>query len=406
MRIAWIALIALAGCGPPAPETAPPGAPRREPNLAPEYLRPAPVESGAAFATRAYLSESQNGRSAYPAPAQALALRLKAPLAWGLAPRAVLTASGRVLIEGSARWTLLDANGRLIRSSAPGASRPVLDPAAKAFYFLTDRFGPIEAASLDNGARLWDFQPDLPDGAARVDLRLRGRTLVAISERPGAASPVEVFEIGPNPAISDGILTSARKAAALGYPGPLLVAASGSRLALALKGRLVVTDWQLRLRDEFERPLEPAALSLDEGGRVYVLSGAARARQLAAYSPRGEQTFRADLGHDFSRTPVPPLVSFDHRVFALLGDRVAALSANGEKLWIQQLPGLAGGIVTADDQLLLTAGAQVLALDGKGSKRVLATLDEPFVTAPVLTENGEVLAATARYFVTFGPKTR
>lgn len=406
MRIAWITLFALAGCGPRAPETAPQGTPRRAANLAPEYLRPAPVESGAAFATRAHLSESQNGRSAYRAPTQALALRVKAPLPWGIAPRAVLTASGRVLIEGPARWALFDANGRLIRISVPGASRPVLDTAAKAFYFLTDRFGPIEAASLDNGARLWDFHPDLPDGAARVDLRLRGRTLVAISERPGAASPVEVFEIGPNPAVSDGILTSARKAAALGYPGPLLVAASGSRLALAMKGRLVITDWQLRLRDEFERPVEPAALSLDESGRVYVLSGAAPARQLAAYSPRGEQTFRTDLGHDYSRTPSPPLVSFDHRVFALLGDRVAALSATGEKLWIQQLPGLAGAIVTADDQLLLTAGAQVLALDSKGSKRVLATLDEPFVTAPVLTENGEVLAATARSFVTFGAKTR
>lgn len=406
MRIAWIALFALAGCGPPAQEAAPAGTPRREAILAPEYQRPAPVESGATFATRAYLSESQNGRSAYPAPRQTLALRVKAPLPWGVAPRAVLTANGRVLIEGSARWALLDPNGRLIRSSAPGASRPVLDIAAKAVYFLTDRFGPIEAASLDNGARLWDFHPDLPDGAARVDLRLRGRTLVAISERPGAASPVEVFEIGPNPAVSDGILTSARRAAALGYPGPLLVAASGSRLALAMKGRLVITDWQLRLRDEFERPLEPVALSLDESGRLYLLTGAAPTRQLAAYSPRGEQTFRTDLGHDFARNPAPPVVGFDHRVFALLGDRVVALSAMGEKLWIQQLPGLAGGIVTADDQLLITVGVQVLALDAKGSKRVLATLDEPFVTAPVLTENGELLAATARSFVTFGPKTR
>jgi hypothetical protein len=409
VRLAWtgIGLLALAGCGPsPGPGAPPAGAPPRELPLPAKALRPAEPSSGAAHATRAFLNDSQNGRSAFRLPPGPWALRVRAPLPWGVAARAVLTDGVRVLIDAPGRWVLLDSNGRLVRLAAPGSSCPVLDPAAKVFYYLTDRFGVIEAVSLDTGARLWDFQPDLPDGAARSDLRIRGRTLVAIATRAGGRSPVESFDLGPNPAVNEGVLTSARRVAALEYAGAPLAAASGERLALALKDRIVLTDWQLRLRDEFERPVEPAAVSLDEIGRVYLLSGPPAARQLAVYSPRGEQIYRVDLGRDTSRFPVPPLVSFEHEVYLLLGDRVVALSAEGDKRWILPLGRVAGGIVTADGSLLVTAGPQLAAIGADGGKRVLAAVDEPFLTAPVLTEGGEVLAATARSFVKFAANPR
>jgi hypothetical protein len=55
------------------------------------------------------------------------------------------------------------------------------------------------------------------------------------------------------------------------------------------------------------------------------------------------------------------------------------------------------GTITADHQVLVSDGPELVAFDETGQRRVLASFDAPLVTAPVLTDQGHLLVATAQH---------
>jgi outer membrane protein assembly factor BamB len=80
----------------------------------------------------------------------------------------------------------------------------------------------------------------------------------------------------------------------------------------------------------------------------------------------------------------------------LVGDRIIAFNDAG-LVWFRKLPGLAGATLSADGKVLASVGSAVWALDAKGAETALFALtDEPFVTPPVLSDDGRLLVASAR----------
>ncbi|MBX9602472.1 MAG: hypothetical protein K2X35_15795 [Bryobacteraceae bacterium] len=346
---------------------------------------------------RRYGSDSQNGRVGLTLPSGTWRLKWQSVFTTPMQPSQLLQAADRIVVAGTERWQLHDRQGRLLRSGSFAAG-PVIDPPNRQFL-LAEKPGSVLSYSLDAGRRIWELPSVSSEGARRTYLaRRQGALVVATEYRDQRRTLVESFELGDSPQISDEVLTSARRVALLEYPAlGVRAAAMDNRLALAMPGRLVVTDRKLRLRDEYDRPItDPASISLDEAGHIYMLAGAPAARELLVFSSKGEELLRMPAGRDDSPAPVPPAIDFRRHIRLTMGDRLLAISPAGDQEWTSSLTGIAGLLVTADNRVVVAAANGVHAFTVGGERKLLFGLNqEPLLAGPVLTAEGDLLLASA-----------
>jgi hypothetical protein len=319
-------------------------------------------------------------------------------------PFALLHLSQRTVLYGDSDWQLFDAGGRTVRNGPLGASGVALDPERQVFY-AADQFGTIAARRLLDGDPTFSVALHQGTKFARRYIAPSGRLLVTSSFE----IPVDAHE--PDPEYSIVETTD------LGEPqdvkrwdedhGPpviqdlvcktmfMLATLHGGSIVLALRNGVYVLDLNLEIRRALTGTFSPVELSLDEAGRIYLILQSGSGTALWLVTPEGERLYSFQLPPGISDVSSPPIVGYDHTVYLLAGQHILAVAPDGKLDWSKPAAGtIAGAVVTADDQLLVSEGNAVTAWSRESERRVLYTFPEALSTPPVLTETGDLLVAS------------
>ena len=326
------------------------------------------------------------------------------------APVALLQAKERVLVEWVDGWQLFDTNGKAIASGTLGEGEMMLDEANSLFY-VSDPSGLVIARNLEDGSTRFAMFTQFGKGFHRTVLARHENRLLIVSKelapmthessRKAEYTVLEVQDIGSPPQVDENhFLSSSQQLAQLmSRTLPLLTAASGNTLVIAVPDHVYLSSVEtLKINADLTGVFAPLSLSSDEAGRIYMLVLVEGRHALWTLTPQGERVMAFNLPADVQASSIPPIIGYDHRVYVAAGSRVAAVNHDGRLLWMRALVGqLAGIVITADDQLLLAAGANISTYDGEGKLKILYSFkDDNPATAPLLTKRGEILVASGR----------
>jgi hypothetical protein len=353
-----------------------------------------------------FVNPRRNSRLAVPLPAGTWSVAGEATWDRDFRPRHVLHFGDRTLVQGEASWRLLDAAGREIAWGNRYAGDVYLNAEAGT-YLLADSIGSISIRRLSDGRETVAARLNFGDVYARGLLAMRGGRLLAASTehelhvhsdfRP-EHSILEVCEVFDPPRVEpESLPVTSQPVADLYFKTLTLPAAvGGDTVTVATEDTIFTTDWDLRIRSVLAGEFTPTALSVDELGRAHLVVAAGRRRELWRVAPDGTRHFATEIPAEAAEISVPPLIAHDHRVFVVADGAVFAYSAEGRLVREHRPTGeLAGATVTADDRLLMAAGARVSAVDAEGRERVLFECPDGQIFAPpILTADGEMLVAT------------
>ena len=279
----------------------------------------------------------------------------------------VLRGAGSTVVHHQSSWRLLDQKGRFLARGPRESGYVVIDVENELFY-VCHPFGFISARELSNGDERFATFASFGEGFNRTILSRAGQRMLILSvELPtmidqGAKDPeytiIETQDLG-NPIRTDEerFLTSATNVRRLMCRGmPFFVASQGTTIAMVAENHIFIADEDLRITDIFRGEFVPLAMSLDEAVRIHLIVRTEdEPRALWVVSPKGELVMSTGIPTVADYTP--PVIGYDHRVYITLGDRVLAISQEGETLWNQHSGGaIAGVVVTADNQLLVASG--------------------------------------------------
>lgn len=354
---------------------------------------------------RPYVTEELNSRLCRPAPAGRWAIRWEAPLSQDNYPQFVLAAGDRIVVQGNRQWQLLDGAGKALALGPIALSDIVLDPAQQAF-FLADTYGYLAAHSSREGRVLYRASVHGVQTQFRQFFVRRGpRFLIASWEQDlnphGRVVPsngnLEVREFGDPVPVKGEFADGTRQLAVEDFTAPrLFAAANGARVAVALRDEVLFTDVRLSEKSRYAGDFEPVALSLDETGRVYLLVKTGGQTALWSVTTAGEKKYETALPADAAIAERPPAVALDHRAFVHSATTVYCIQPDGKIAWQQQPGGtIAGLAITADDQLLVAAGQNLLLYDAKGTRRILREFaPDTLVTPPAMLRDGNIVVAS------------
>lgn len=329
--------------------------------------------------------------------------RFEVPLREGAAAHSLMHHGDRVLVQAR-NWELFDHDGHRIRSALSGAS-PIGVCGEDGTFRFVSADGTLDAYQLSNGEGLWSCGAPVGDGGPYPVLAMRGRaTLLAGSERtvnPEAEGFVPVFSaqwIDPTeePKVSPGgILRNALRSPALqgDTRGELLGAVGDRGVTLVFDDLLLMLTPELDVTQALTGTFSPRAISAGGRGRIYLVVTTPDGPALWMINAQGERVFSTALS---AITRVPPIITPDHRIFVTTDTEVLAFSPVGELLWRVESPKKPPrASVTADGWLLASMGDELRVFDAEGRSAVLSySMDRPFVTAPIITADGEILVAT------------
>jgi hypothetical protein len=215
------------------------------------------------------------------------------------------------------------------------------------------------------------------------------------SERVPNMSVVELHEMSTPLVLSEvGRVKSERRLNDLKRrTSRLLAAAHGGNVVLATDNAVYVADDELKLRTELTSDFEPAGLSLDEGGTIYLSVRYKGAPELWVVTPSGERVARVPLPLGF--TPIaPPIVGYDHSVYLVSAGRILAVGSSGQVLWDRALASVVGAVVGSDNGLLVSAGDSIVSLAATGEQQAVFRAEGDVLTSPPsMTAAGDVLVA-------------
>jgi hypothetical protein len=354
-----------------------------------------------------YVNRSRNSRIGVPLGEGDRKLLWQAPLNGALQPPSVLLASpDRYLVYGDLNWELFDHQGRSLFRAPHLAEAVTLDAEWKRIYFH-DNFGQIAAHNLADGKPVFTALLFHTQGVGRRLIARTGNLLTTVSYKLG----IDAHQ--PEPQYSIVELTDLHGAANTKSwsdgGGPALMqelvarqmhvlpAMRAGTLALAMENTLAVVDAAtLEPQALLTGTFRPQSLSMDEGRRMFLLADTGGGQTaLWQVSPAGERIYSCPMPPGFPSAAAPPIIGFDHTVYIARGRFLLSVARDGKLNWSREAPSaITGAVVTADDQLVTTEGSQIAAWNPKGVRRVLAAFPEPLVTAPVLTREGELLAAS------------
>ncbi len=378
---------------------------------------PRAAPEGEAGCPRPFLNERLNSRLTASLPEGPWEVRWRTELTELTEPHFVLQVNDRIVIQGEYEWQLFDMKGDLLTAERLGYSGVVLDGKNGLFY-AADVNGFLAARELADGRVRFLLSAYYADQFRRVLFARRGdEFLIASVERrldphgahPPRQSVLEVLRLGdPMEATEDGVVTSGGRPSELMVQTPKVLAALHDRtLVLATAGRVYLLDWDLKVRTLLTDDFEPLAMSLDEAGRMYLIVRTPTDHALWVVTQEGERVMTYHglpaVEHD---AYAPPVVDCDHRVYVIGGELLTAIDPDGRAAWQRRMTGVvAGAVVTAAGQLLVSEGAVLGAYDGRGEQRVLyAVPGDTLRTPPALTEQGALLVASSKYLYCLEPR--
>lgn len=379
---------------------------------------PSPAAPDGEGFPRRFANEAHNSRISGDLPEGRWEIQWKTELDDEFFPDVLLTHGRRILLEGYSRWQLYDTKGELLATSRRGPSEVVLDGSHSLLYAL-DSIGYLSAWSLREGELAFHMPVDFGDQFSRPFIVRRGQRLITVGigralqphARPENRSFVEVIDLGDSLQIDeDDILISLRTRTRLTRCTRLLLTAlQGDTLVIATQDRIYRADFDLQLQRAFTGTFTPKSVSLDEAVRIYLIvsteTDTGEERQaLWVVTPDGEQRIDVEIPEHPEGTYTPPIIGYNHQVYILLGDRIMAISPKGDVRWTERVGvPISGAVVTANDRLLVSAGAYLFAFGVDGTRTVVFGLEDgEWATPAIVTERGRLLAASKQYLYCLG----
>jgi hypothetical protein len=323
-------------------------------------------------------------------------------------PTSVLAGGGRIVVEGSNAWWLVDASSRRgLEQGQLSVGEVVLDPPRQVFYAPNPN-GYLAAYALSDGHREFFLTPFFGEEFNRALVERRERRILMVSvERPLSShanivayrSVAELWDLAEPSEVSDsGRLKSAKRADYLmAETAHLLSALHGDTLALATDDNVFLAGFDLKLQRQFTDKFHPLFLSMDEVPRLYMIVRVESGLELWILSHTGERILRWSLPSGFEPS-APPLVGFDHIVYLTGPHRLVAIDPSGTIRWEKSEESeVAGAGITPEGNLIVAAGSNLFSYDATGKRTLLFTVpDDAFVTAPATDEKGNLLVAGRR----------
>lgn len=368
---------------------------------APAKARPADGSES----TRPYINDQLNSRLPASLRRPALDVRWESKLDPENPPAFVLQAGDRIVLQGQRRWWLFDGQGKQIKVDIHGPGDVVLDPAAKQIRMI-DEFGRLDVHRAADGEREYTASLYLTDRLYRAFFARRGRRLVvasferAMNPHPKAstfASYLESQDLGEPMEVRSEVLASARRDALIDWETPrIFAAATADTVFAAVKNEIFIGDFALKSKGRFSGEFSPGPLSVDEAGRMYLFVKVGETLALWCLNASGERLWTHLFPPDSAVTAAPPVIGYDHKVYVHSPAVVTCLGPDGKAIWTKTAGGsIAGMAVSADDQLVVSAGSKLIAFDGKGTARTLRDFaGDSLITPPAATRDGALLVAS------------
>ncbi len=368
-----------------------------------------------AACARPFCNDEWNSRVSSRVPAGQWPVQWETALNPKFPPSYVSTAEDRILVEGGGQWQLFDAGGKAIASARIKSGQAIMDPAHSLIYAV-DQDGALSAYSFLDGKKVFSTSLAFGDTFGQQYLARVGNRLVIVSvEReafphrptPPNRSVVEVKEISePLRVDASGALLSVRDVGELrAESSTVAIAMHGGTLAFAVPGRIYLTDLNLKVSAGLEDSFQPVLLSLDEGGRIYLIARREEKLSLWVVTHEGQRLLAYDLPREFGEPRVPPIVGYNHRIYLIGAGRSLAVDLDGTLAW--ELPLSGPATVAADDHLLISSGPTLVAVDAKGTQRVIREFQgEALKTAAVTAADGSILVASAQRLYRLSPRGR
>src|SRR5438067_1322479 len=177
----------------------------------------------------------------------------------------------------------------------------------------------------------------------------------------------------------------------------MLAAMRGDDVIFAAPGRIFLSSSDLQPRAALDGDFAPRLLSVDVLGRMHLIVGTGDKLSVWVVTPDGSRTVSRPLNPEYGPPIAPPIVGYDHRIHLVAADGIVTLDAYGDPLWERRPQGrVAGAGAAADDQLIVAAGRELQAYDGKGEREILfRSVAGALTTPPAMSASGEIFVATA-----------
>lgn len=318
------------------------------------------------------------------------------PLAAASPPSMLLSANGRIVVVSVGMLTVLDESGRTLGTQEYGSSVPALDAEGKLLWAGNAK-GDLSGIQLSDASIQATIELLMDRFHSREFIGGRGDRLVVVSqeldqdvhEPPVEKTMIELVDLaykgGP-----EVVKDRARDT------NVLMTAIDRETIVTATTNRFYFLDFDLKFKDAWAGEFQPLGMSLDEASNVYLQARVGLEVQLWKLNPQAKREWAVTLPSASAVALLPPVIGYDHTVYIVSQSQIIAFDAAGELLW--QRPGagrIGGAFVTSDDYLVTTEGSQIAAWTIRGERHVIHDCGEPLVTPPVLTEAGQIFAASA-----------
>jgi hypothetical protein len=399
----------------PAPE--PPALSVRDVPASPPISRARADPAELGVGGRLYGDDANTSRSPGRVPAGGWRLVQSTALGGDLRPVALLAHDDRVLVLTAERGLLYTRSGERLATFIRGVGDPILVPARGLLVAQTAR-GDLQARSLRDGTESFLLSAAFGATHVRPFIAWRGPRVVitgikqrAPVEDPSARGPapqvaLEQHELPASIPNTDGFFRGALASRILMREGRTLHAAlQGDDVIVATDDRLYTFDRQLKPTRLVQGEFESQALSVGEGSRAYLVVGSPRGNELWSISLRGERHFRVALPPPRPGGYAPPIVGYDHHVMVPASRGIAVVAPDGRHVADYPVSdAFAGAVTTADDRLLVTDGAKLLAFERDGRSRVVVDVgDRRLRGAPVLLPDGTLWLLTDQELLRLEP---
>jgi hypothetical protein len=385
-------------------------------------LPKAGVEAAEGF-LRPFVNEEQNSRLPWTLPAGPWTVRWRHQAIEGHSPALVAQAADRCLLIYE-MWPrqLLDLEGRLIsdKFAAVGGWLPLMDPEKLLIWMGGDG---VQAYRMTDGSAVCHI---IAATMVRHTFLARRRRQFLVAGTQYQLHPhggvvadraeIEVVDLGDPIEVDRGYLKSPSPAKSLGAPSHLMaLAVHRDQIVFAVPGRILLGGWNLELNGALQGSFRPVSLSLDEAGRIYLVVQTEGREELWGITLQGERFLSVGLPNELPdllethydiTAAVPPIIGYDHRIYVRMRNRdgttgrLLAISLDGKVLWDYPISYFEQGglVITADDRLLVAESDKLLAFKDSATPEVLHQFPgERLLTAPVLTQKGELLVATDKF---------
>jgi len=350
-----------------------------------------------------FANQQRNSRAPYALQRGKWRVQWRVELEPQVRPAFVLQQGAHIYVHGR-EWRIFDPAGKKLFLGITGGPPAVLD-SAKGLVYRIGGGGDFLPTSLEDGKRIFDYLPSRGGIFSRTMIVRRGdRFIIGGNERQldptgrhrASDSELEILDAPePHQTTELGTLTSGMVNGVLQFRSSRVrFATVGDTIVAAAPGFVYLIDWDLKIRIAIATDLDAELMSLDEAGRIYLMTKADKGTSLHLLTPKGERIFSRDLSLRISEVRSPPIVAYDHTVFVLAESKIVALGASVEINWTRNTRGpCTGAIVTPEGHLIVAEDDSIVSWDAEGNRELLfSTGGDRLVAPPVLTAEGKLLA--------------